>query len=226
MQPLHRPRQASGFVLVELLVSLLVLGMAAEMLLASFVMTRRIVAQASATATQTDTIATTQNILRHHIEQIVAATRYDVVTPAVDFSGTSENIDFVAPAALVDQPSTVMHYRLELSANGKLQLYRLSDLSVRYEPDSTSTFGWISTPLLDGVATIDISYFGNEGSDKTSRWRASWVGRSEPPELIRIRLVFRPGDQRAWPELIIRPVATVSSACRIDSSTGHCAGGS
>lgn len=226
MRQLNRTRQTGGFVLIELLVSLLVMSMTAEMLLAGLIMTHRIIAHASNTEATTDTIVTAQNILRQHIEQIVATTRYDVTTPAIDISGTTTGFDFVAPAALADQPTTVMHYRLELTAKGDLTLFRLSDLSARLDPDAASTVGWIATPLLEDIATIDISYFGVEGTDKTPRWRANWVGRLEPPELVRIHLAFRPGDPRIWPELIIRPAATVSSACRIDNNTGHCSGDS
>jgi general secretion pathway protein J len=61
------------------------------------------------------------------------------------------------------------------------------------------------TVLLDGVAGLDLSYWQDKG---TAGWRNGWAGIGLP-RLLKIHLVFPPGDPRAWPDIVaaepIRP---------------------
>ena len=51
--------------------------------------------------------------------------------------------------------------------------------------------------LLSGLDRLEISYL----SPDRSGWLAAW-NRTDLPALIRIRLVFAPGDARRWPPII------------------------
>jgi hypothetical protein len=39
-----------------------------------------------------------------------------------------------------------------------------------------------------------------------------------------VRLTFEPGDARQWPDLIIRPQATIDVDCKLNPITHHCNG--
>jgi general secretion pathway protein J len=214
----------NGFTLIELLVSLALLGLTSAMLLAGLGSTRQVVERANRRIATGESIVTAQTIMRDRIENMVTSTRFDTLAPVVDLRGGPNIVSFFAPAAPAERPSSVARYRLLRSAPGDVVLYAVSDLSDRVNAYAPGEAGWTPTVLLTGVAALDMGYFGAAPPDNQRRWRSEWVERQQPPELIRVRIAFEPGDTRRWPELIVRPAATVNSACRIDSFTGRCIG--
>jgi general secretion pathway protein J len=142
----------------------------------------------------------------------------------VDLRGGTNIVSFFAPAPPAQRPSTVARYRLVRTAPGDIVLYSVSDLSDRVNAYAPGEAGWTPTVLLTGVEALEMGYYGAAPPDNQRRWRSQWVERQQPPELIRVRIAFKPGDPRSWPEFVARPAATVNSACRIDSFTGRCSG--
>jgi general secretion pathway protein J len=55
--------------------------------------------------------------------------------------------------------------------------------------------------LLDGVDRLDLAYWSRGGD---GGWRESW-DETDPPALIRIRVVFPAGDRRHWPDIVAAP---------------------
>ena len=214
--------RANGFTMVELLVSLGILGLTAAMLLAGLSTVRSVAERGQKQIATGESIVTAQTLIRDRIENIVAATRFDTLTPIVDLRGSQNILSFFAPAALADQPNSVARYRLLRTAPGDLVLYSVSDLSDSVNAYLPGQAGWTPTILLTGVATLELVYFGIAPPDNQPRWRSQWIQRQQPPELIRIRLTFQPGDKRQWPDMIVRPGSTVNSACAIDEFSDRC----
>ena len=52
--------------------------------------------------------------------------------------------------------------------------------------------------MLRGVQRLEIAYW-KDG------WRASW-NETTMPELVRLRIIFSPGDARHWPDIVAAPV--------------------
>jgi general secretion pathway protein J len=50
--------------------------------------------------------------------------------------------------------------------------------------------------LLDGVVRIELAYWQPAGG-----WVRAWT-RRQPPVLVRLRIVFPPGDRRHWPDIM------------------------
>lgn len=223
----HEARQKppqNGFTLIELLVALGIFGLISGMLF-SGLGTMRIVTERSQRQVATgESIVTAQTILRDRIENIVASTRFDTLNPVVDLRGGANIVSFFAPAPPVERPSTVARYRLLRSAPGDVVLYAVADISDRVNAYAPGETGWTPTVLLTGVETLELGYYGAAPPDFQPRWHSTWVERQQPPELIRVRVTFKAGDTRRWPELVVRPAATVNSSCKIDDFTGRCRG--
>lgn len=66
------------------------------------------------------------------------------------------------------------------------------------DPDSTSV-------LVEDVDQVEFGYFGTTDQRSPPDWTDRWLERSEPPDLVRLRLSFGAGDARYWPELVIHP---------------------
>ena len=215
---------ANGFTLIEMLVSLAVLAMTAALLMTGLAGGQSLWQRAGARAADGETVAAAQMILRDRIEHVVPVTSFDGSAPFADIGGTSQVLSFYGPPADRDRPGDLQRYRLMLSPRGELTLYSVDGRTSRIEIKSPAVAGWRAAPLLDGVGTIELAYYGAAPPDNGRRWRARWQERPQPPELVRLRVVFAPGDRRTWPDLIIRPATALNSACTIDPLTGRCRG--
>ena len=60
----------------------------------------------------------------------------------------------------------------------------------------------VTTSILPGLERLDLAYFGDAGHG--AAWQRSW---SSPrlPVLVRMRLVFPPNDMRHWPDIVEAP---------------------
>ncbi|MGI9169443.1 MAG: hypothetical protein ACR2FH_04605, partial [Caulobacteraceae bacterium] len=136
----------------------------------------------------------------------------------IDLAGGPRGVAFLAPPMEAGRPAPLRRYRLDLTDGGDLVLSSMSDVAVLTDP------GVRRQILLTGVRQLDIAYFGSRSPDFTHQWRTDWTGQVLPPEAIRIRLAFRPGDPRQWPDLIVRPRATIDAGCILSAATSHCRG--
>lgn len=211
-------KRARGFTLIELLVSLAILGFVALLLITSVGTGRRVWERLDAAGSDVATVESAQALIRDRLTHVVPLTRYDATSPYADMQGKADVLFFIAPAPLGRQPDALMDYRLSLSTGSELVL------------SSTSDIARVKAPLRDdrivlrNIARIEFAYFGAAPPDNVRRWRDTWIQRAAPPELVRLRLAFQRGDPRQWPDLLVRPVATVDTQCVLNNQTGQCKG--
>lgn len=213
-----------GFTLVEMLVSLALLGLLGALLLAGVRMVGTVVARERGEVVARDDIVAAQRLLRHRIERQRAVIAANSAVPIVDARGTRADYLFIAPSLEAIGPAPLQRFRITRSAAGDLMLYAADTRNFRVDASGTDMAGWRPMVLLHGVADLAISYFGAAGGEGGARWQERWVDQPQPPTLVRISVAFPPGDRRRWPDLLVAPRATVNSACRIDALTGRCGG--
>lgn len=199
-----------GFTLVEMLVSLAILGVASALMAEGFSASRGALGRLRAHDRDTATVASAEMRLRAALERMAVRARFDAATPYVEIDGDTGRLDFAA-AAPPGASTPVEAERLSLSPDGDLVLGPAADGPPA--PDRV---------LLHDAASLDIAYFGRDGS--AAGWRDDWVRQPSPPELVRVRVGFARGDRRGWPELIVRPAAEVDNDCVIDADTAQCRG--
>ena len=210
--------RAEGFALVEALASLVIVSMISMMLFQGVGVGKRVWERVDHNASSAEAIEGAQSILRNHFQQIFPATLYGGQEAEADIHGQADTLDFLAPAADAKRPAPLRRYRLELNVGRQLLLSSISDV---FTPSDT---GITQEVLLQGVQQIDIAYFGAAAPDFTRRWRNTWHDVPVPPELIRVRVAFAPGDTRQWPDLIVHPMVTIDSNCILSSATSRCRG--
>ena len=187
-----------GFTLLEILVTLVVLGL----LLAG--LSQGVRFSLTALGSQTRTLDTradadaVERILRRMIEQ---ADPGSATVPA-QMSGTARTVTFVtnlSAAARTDRPvqaevalAVDPTHRLVLRWRAWLHAPRLTPAP----PPAEDT-------LLAGVDHLEIAYWGPDDAGSRT-WRDRWSG-ANLPDLIRIRLIFPTDDARHWPPIVAAP---------------------
>ncbi len=216
-----RPDHEAGFTLAEMLVTLAILGLFAVLLTGALGGTIR-AGQSLAKPAGDGGIAAAQRVLRARLEHTTPVVRTDALDPVVDLRGDARRLSFTAPPPDRQDPDILQLFRLVLTPAGDLMLFSASSLNNRIDLNDPALTGWQGTRLLQDVAELELSYFGPDRFTASERWQAVWIQRPQLPALIRVRLRFADGDRRDWPDLVVRPGATVNTACRIQRTTGRC----
>jgi general secretion pathway protein J len=211
-------RGTAGFALIEALANLVIVGLLGVMLIQGVTTGRRVWARLDTRSAAFEAVEGAQSALRGRLEQLFPATLYTLGEARVDMDGGPESLAFLAPPAEALRPAPLRRFRLDLTGGQDLVLSSVSDVALSGER------GVNRQVLLTGVRQLDIAYYGAQGPDLAAGWRGTWTGQPLPPDLIRVRIAFEPGDPRWWPDLIVRPRATVDAQCIFSPATGHCRG--
>jgi len=216
---LLRPVESqSGFTLLELLVSLAILAMAAVTVAAGLSGANRFWERGTQRQQAGRTVEAAEAVLRQRLEQIDPATLFSGAAAQTDFSGTVDTLRFLAPPPASFGVGALRRNTVSLAADGTLLLSSTSDVLRRTGLPTRDE------SLLRGVQSLTFAYFGAGPPDGVPRWRDSWRMRQTLPALIRIRVRFPSDDPRWWPDLIVAPGATIDSSCSQDPATGRCRG--
>lgn len=214
----------NGFTLIEMLVALALTSVTALLLVTGLTALRTSWSRADAQAVAGEEVAAAQAVLRGRLETMLPSLRRDASAPYVDLRGDAQVLSWDGRASdAVPQPPR--RWRLRLRSDGVLTLLDADPLSTRYNVDAPAIDGWTASPLLSGVRGIDLAYFGAAPPDNAPRWRQFWIDRPTLPEMIRVRVRLASDDKRVWPDLIVAPAATVTTACVRDSQSGLCRAG-
>lgn len=213
-----------GFSLIELLVSLVILGFLSVMLVEGLRGSNRVWSHLDTTTRATDEVMAAQTILRTSIEELVPLTRFDSNPPYADIFGSSVSLNFYGLPPLQQRPTELQQYRLELNDKGELVLASQSGLRFRGDLLSDTQHAQNRITLIRNVKNIDISYFATFAANKSGGWMHEWHDHGKLPQLVRIDVTFADGDQRIWPGLLIAPRVTVDTQCIADQRFGLCGG--
>jgi general secretion pathway protein J len=211
-------RRDGGFALVESLASLVIVGMISLLIIEGLGAGRRAWERVDSREATVEGIESAQQTLRDRVEETFPTTLYDTNPPSIEFDGGRDSLVFTANPPDSARPSPLRRYSLGLDTAGELVLASVSDV------DPTVTGEAARQVLLTGVRALDIAYFGPTPPNNNLSWQPTWRSQSLPPQLVRIRLVFEPGDPRPWPDLIVRPRITIDSACLLNISNHKCRG--
>jgi general secretion pathway protein J len=193
----------TGFTLLELLVSLSVLGLVLIALNQGVQTALGMWGVQSRQIIKTKDLDATARILRTVLMQIPvsASASINPGSPpvAIAFTGNADELKFVGnlPTGL----GTDSYADITLGLSGKRLV--LHWLPHRHELGGPAPAANV-TEILQGVERLDLAYWGPREPSAPATWLAGWDGPSLP-NLLRVRLGFAAGDLRQWPDLIIAP---------------------
>lgn len=216
---MKKARGSPGFALIETLASLVVIGMISLMIVEGVGMGQRVWDRLDQHEAGGEAVDAAQALLRDRLEQIYPEPDLQgSIPPNLDFAGLAQSVAFVANPPLAERPSGLRRYTL--SVNGKSQLVLTSVSAVGRESVPP-----VTQILLDHVRSVDLAYFlAGGGPTSTGSWGREWGEQPQLPVAIRVQLTFEPQDPRHWPDLIVRPWATIDAACQYDPVYHVCRG--
>jgi general secretion pathway protein J len=193
------PRKAGGlhqggFTLLELLVTLVVLGLLLTTLSQGVRFGLRAQQIEGGIAAGATDLEATSRVLRRLLAQAVPG---DPSGQGATFTGTAHAVAFTT--RLPDGYGAIATRQADVS----LLVADGHHLALRWLPHYRR---WIAQPpppatrsLLDGVDRLDVAFW--DGASWTAAWSAP-----DPPRLVRLRVVFAAGDSRHWPDIIAAPM--------------------
>jgi general secretion pathway protein J len=213
----------AGFSLVEMLVALVLVGLAAMLMVQGLASGRRLWADEEIRTQRGETVEAAQTLVRARVERLRPVTRFGADRPYADLEGTPDTLSFISLPPDVERPSPMRRYRLFLDERGDLVLSSASALA---SPDAGGEAAADRTDqtLMRHVEGLAIDYFGPATRGAAPGWQPSWSQQPTPPQLVRIRLSFPAGDRRTWPDLIVAPATSLDTLCTLDPFTGVCRG--
>lgn len=213
--PVNPNGNEGGFTLIELLVTITLLSLLALVLFGGLHFGVRAWEGARANGVGSDDLRIAQNILRREIEE--AYPYYfsaDPLHPEIDFRGNNTAMTFLATAPQATGSNDRSRVTIAEERDGEgvqLSIRAMSELA------TAGNAAW-SAPLVRDIATARFSFLGPGG------WRDSWQNQIALPSLVRVRVTFKPGDGRFWPDLIVAPRVTADAECVYDYATKRCQG--
>lgn len=202
-QPAVRHRHAGhpGFTLLEVLVVLIVLGLVLATLSQGVRLGLRAKVAEAGVEIRTGEMEATVRTLRTLFARAMPG---DPGAPEPVFIGTAHAVTFVT--RLPEGSGDWRESDVTLSVGGGRRLELLRRPHYRR---------WIVTPpapasstVLEGVERLDLDFWQSGPDSSGGGWVSGWQG-ANLPRLVRLRIVFAPGDRRHWPDIIIAPVRSM-----------------
>lgn len=220
----RNPGDSEGFTLLELLISLTLLGLIAAVLFGGLRFGLRAADTGNERLDRSRELLLAQSFLRRQLGQAMPLARgrdQGLETPW--FDGGRDAIEFIAP--MPAHLGLGGLYRVTLRTTGEPGSRRLTMVQRMFRPNDddapVATDGGITT-LINGIERLRFAYYGAETLDERPQWRSEWTEMEALPALIRIQVTFPAGSGRHWPDLTVAPRIDGAAGCRYDAALKRC----
>jgi general secretion pathway protein J len=219
-------RHDAGFTLLELLVAMTVLGVLTGLLASGLSFGTRVWERERNQLDATSELQLVQDVLRRILTQALPLSAPPEASRPEEspFTGSSNSIEFLGPPPAQSLAGGVYTYRLSTRVDAertRLVLeWRLrppQGSKVRAQVTNAALgererlLGEHEVILLDTLSNAEFAFFGASEDGSTATWRDDWHDATKLPQLVRLKISFRPGDRRTWPDLLVAPRITLES---------------
>jgi general secretion pathway protein J len=213
-----------GFTLLELLISLALLGLISALLYGSLSLSANSWDRGEAKVEQVADMRLTEEMLRQTLSAQHPLRFHKVIDQPLYFAGATDSLAFAA--ALPGRAGGGMFYfRIAITPAGDRSQLTLARVIPDYGAIALPDFqNADSSVLAEDIAEVKFGYFGrdpdaNDASDPT--WRDRWDDPQILPQLIRIDV--KPAKSQQWPTMIVEPRLAPEAGCRAwDPSRNRC----
>ncbi len=200
-----------GFTLLELLISLSLLGLILVLLFGGLRLSVRSWDSVQKKVDTLNSVRSVESFLRREMEGIYPYRWKAGVPQRFAFVGERHKLHFVAPLPSRIGGGGLYAVALELEQTGNGRRLTWKHLPVDPSMQDFSTLAPVKEMQLVGaelneVEDIWLSYFGRETDAVAPRWVDRWDSVATMPLLIRIQVRFADGSE--WPDFVVAPMRT------------------
>lgn len=213
MRPHSRPILGAqrGFTLLELLISLTLLGLILVLLFGGLRLSIRSWDSVQKKVDNLNSVRSVEGFLRREMEQIYPYRWKAAPARRFAFVGERHKVNFVAPMPSRIGIGGLYAIALELEQTGSGRRLTWKYVPVDPQMQDFSSLDPAKEMVLAGtelIAVDDIwlSYFGRETESAAPRWLDRWDSTVTMPQLIRIKVRFADGSE--WPDFVVAPMLT------------------
>ncbi len=200
-----------GFTLLELMISLTLLGMILVLLFGGLRLSVRSWDSVQKQVDTLNSVRSVESFLRREMERIYPYRWKAGLPQRFAFVGERHKLHFVAPL-----PSRIgvgglyaIALELEQTGNGRRLTWKHAPIDPTMQDfsrlESVKEMQLVGVEL-NSVDDIWLSYFGRETDAAAPRWVERWDSVVTMPMLIRIQVRFADGSE--WPDFIVAPTLT------------------
>jgi general secretion pathway protein J len=199
----------NGFTLVELLVSLAIFALISILIFGGFRFGLRTWENGTDRIDRMSQIGMVQDLLRRELAVATLPRRErrdGRERESAIFVGAQASIRFVGMLPIHNNGS--QYYTIDVRTYPSREHRALFLSWQSYGPDTAGVVEGRQGEtdlLLDQVAGVEFSYFGQFDRNRPAGWVSEWVDPRNLPQLVRVRVIFPPEDLRSWPDLIVAP---------------------
>lgn len=202
----HRPQ--SGFTLLELLISLTLLGMMLVLLFGGLRLGMRSWDTVQVKVDSMNSVRSVENFLRREMERVYPYRWNPGPAQRFAFLGERYKVNFVAPLPTRIASGGLYAIAMELEQNGEGRKLTWKHMPIDPQTKDFSALDQVKEMVLvnaelSKVDDIWLSYFGREKDGAEPRWVDHWDSIATMPLLIRVQVRFTDGSE--WPEFIVAP---------------------
>ncbi|MES2949199.1 MAG: prepilin-type N-terminal cleavage/methylation domain-containing protein [Pseudomonadota bacterium] len=200
-----------GFTLLELLISLTLLGLILVLLFGGLRLSVRSWDVVQKQVDVLNSVRSVESLVRREMEQVYPYRWKTVPVQRYAFLGERHKVNFVAPL-----PSRIgvgglyaIALELEQTNNGRRLTWKQVPINPLMQDfsalDAAKEMVLIGAEL-NAVDDIWLSYFGRETEAAAPRWVERWDSVTTMPMLVRIQVRFADGSE--WPDFVVAPMLT------------------
>lgn len=219
--------RSSGFTLLELLVSLMLLGLIASIGLGGVRLGARTWETVGMRSKDTGRIQVVRAFLYRELAQVTpVSVALEDGTRSLAFKGAGDSLSFVAPLPPHFGLGGLQWMRLELAdataTTSRGLILKRWPYSAGGEMPDAADEGELHV-LLDDVESLGFAFFGSL-KDESPAWHDWWEPRGRLPQLIRVRVKFAGDPARIWVDLVAPRRITADLACLAPAAISPCRG--
>jgi general secretion pathway protein J len=198
-----------GFTLLELLISITLLGLILVLLFGGLRLGVRSWDAVQKQVDNLNSVRAIESFLRREMEAIYPYRWQTPPSTSLAFVGERGRVRFVAP-----MPSRIgvgglyaISLELERSGSGRRLLWKHLPISPQVRDFSALEQApemVLAGAELSAVDDIWLTYFGRESPSSEPRWVERWESNSALPLLVRIQVRFADGSE--WPDFVVAPM--------------------
>jgi general secretion pathway protein J len=193
-------RRQAGFTLLELLIAMSLLGLIFAALAGGLRFGTTAWQAGSVHLAENEELQLVHRVLRRQISGVLntnVARRGTRRTGPLE--GFRDRVHFIGLAPAEAMTPGLYRLTLALEPDGRGQALSLAWQSVGGDEAAAGRTG--SEPLLRGVASIRLRYFGDPRGGGSPSWVDEWKDIKEIPLVVRITVGFSDRSRRPWPAL-------------------------